>query len=261
MGSSSTSRLIVAMVAVAALAGAFWMLALSPKRKEASELSTQVTQAREALSQHQGEAAQAEEAKRQFPHNYEQLVVLGKAAPGDDDAASLLVQLNRIAEATRVRFQTLSLSAASGETEAPPAAPAPEGSSEGLTATPASLSSPTEVAASTLPLGAAIGPAGLAVMPYDLTFKGDFFHIADFIEGLDSLVKSENEKVDVHGRLITIDGFSLSPDSGAGFPMLEASFTVTTYLTPPSQDGTAGAVPESPTPTAMPASTTTGGTP
>jgi Tfp pilus assembly protein PilO len=260
MGSSSTNRLIVVMVAVAALAGAFWMLALSPKRKEASELSTQVTQAREALSQHQGEAAQAEEAKRQFPHNYEQLVVLGKAAPGDDDAASLLVQLNRIAEATRVRFQTLSLSAASGETEAP-AAPAPEESSEGSTGTPASLPSPTEVAASTLPLGAAIGPAGLAVMPYELTFKGDFFHIADFIEGLDSLVKSENEKVDVHGRLITIDGFSLSPDSGAGFPMLEASFTVTTYLTPPSPDGAVGAVPESPTPTAMPASTTTGGTP
>lgn len=258
MGSSSTNRLIVVMVAVAALAGAFWMLALSPKRKEVSELSAQVSQAQEALSQHQSEAAQAEEAKRQFPHNYEQLVVLGKAAPGDDDAASLLVQLNRIAEATKVRFQTLSLNAASGETEAPPAAPAPEESSAG---TPASLPSPTEVAASTLPLGAAIGPAGLAVMPYELTFKGDFFHIADFIKGLDSLVKSENENVNVHGRLITIDGFSLSPDSGVGFPMLEASFSVTTYLTPPSQGVTAGATPESPVPTATPASTTTGGTP
>jgi hypothetical protein len=121
--------------------------------------------------------------------------------------------------------------------------------------------SPTEVAASTLPLGAAIGPAGLAVMPYELTFSGDFFHIADFIEGLDALVKSENEKVDVRGRLITINGFSLAP-SQAGFPDLEASFTVTTYLTPPSEGVTAGATPEAPVPaTSTPAATTTGGTP
>lgn len=256
MGSSSTNRLIIAMVAITALAGAFWMLALSPKRKEASELSTQVSQAREALSQHQGEAARAEEAQRQFPRNYEQLVVLGKAVPGDDEAASLLVQMNQIAEASHVRFQTLSLNAASGEPEAAPAAPAPETEGAGSVAPV----SPTEIAASTLPLGAAIGPAGLAVMPYELTISGDFFRIADFIHGLDSLVKSENEKIDVHGRLITVDGFSLAP-SQAGFPELEASFTVTTYLTPPSQGVTAGATPEAPVPTATPASTTTGGVP
>jgi Tfp pilus assembly protein PilO len=259
MGSGSTNRLIVAMVAVAAVAGAFWMLVLSPKRKEASELSDQVSQTREALGQHQSEAAQAEEAKRQFPHNYEQLVVLGKAVPGDDDVPSLLVQLNLIATASDVRFQTFTLKSASGgESAPPPAAPAPGESGSG---TPASTPiSPTEVAASTLPLGAAIGPAGLAVMPYELTFTGDFFHIADFIKGLDALVKSENEKVDVHGRLITINGFSLSPSQG-GFPELEASFSVTTYLTPPSQGTTAGATPESPVPAATPAATTTGGTP
>jgi Tfp pilus assembly protein PilO len=255
MGSGSTNRLIIVMLAVAALAGAFWMLALSPKRKEASELSTQVSQAHEALSQHQSEAAQAEEAERQFPRNYEQLVVLAKAVPGDDDAASLLVQLNRIAEASDVRFQTLSLNG-SGESEAGSGLPAPAPEEAG-----AAPASPTEVAASTLPLGAAIGPAGLAVMPYELTFSGDFFHIADFIQGLDSLVKTENEKVDVYGRLITIDGFSLAA-SQSGFPELEATFTVTTYLTPPSQGVTAGATPEAPAPaTATPAATTTGGTP
>jgi Tfp pilus assembly protein PilO len=254
MGSGATNRLIIVMLAVAALAGAFWMLALSPKRKEASELSTQVSQAREALSQHQSEATLAEEARREFPRNYEQLVVLAKAVPGDDDAASLLVQLNRISEASEVRFQTLSLSAASGAAEAPPATSSPEAGGDAPV-------SPTEVAASTLPLGAAIGPAGLAVMPYELTFRGDFFHIADFIQGLDSLVKTENEKVDVSGRLITIDGFSLAP-SGTGFGELAASFTVTTYLTPPSQGVTAGATPEAPAPaTATPAATTTGGTP
>lgn len=253
MGSTSTKRLGIAMVAIAALAGAFWMLALSPKREEASELSAQVSQAREALYQHQGEAAQAEAAQRQFPHNYEQLVVLGKAVPGDDDAASLLVQLNQIAAESKVRFQTLSLSG-SGESESAATAPAPEESpAEGA-------ASPTEVAASLLPLGASIGPADLAVMPYELTFTGSFFHIADFIEGLDALVKTENAKVDVHGRLLTVSSFSLAPGQG-GFPELEASFEVTTYLTPPSQGLTAGATAEAPVPGATPASATTGGAP
>lgn len=252
MGSASTKKLVIAVVAIAVLAGAFWMLALSPKRKEASELSTQVSQAREALYQHQGEAAQAEAAQRQFPHNYEQLVVLGKAVPGDDDVASLLVQLNRIAAESKVRFQALSLNGAGGA-ESAEAAPAPESSAGGAT-------SPTEVAASLLPLGASIGPADLAVMPYELHFAGSFFHIADFIEGLDSLVKTENAKVDVHGRLLTVNSFSLSPGPG-GFPELEASFEMTTYLTPPSQGVTAGATAEAPAPGATPVSTTTGGAP
>ena len=37
---------------------------------------------------------------------------------------------------------------------------------------------PTEAAASLMPLGASIGPAGLAVMPYNLIFNGTFFQIA-----------------------------------------------------------------------------------
>jgi hypothetical protein len=95
-------------------------------------------------------------------------------------------------------------------------------------------------------------------MPYTLTFDGEFFEIADFIKGLDALVKTTNEKVAVDGRLITIDSFSLSPDPAGGFPALQASFTVTTYLTPPDQGVTAGATPASPA-GAAPVATTTGG--
>ncbi len=250
--SSANNKLILAMIAVAVLAGAFWMLVLSPKRQEASELSTQVSQARESLSQHRVEVATAVQARREFPVAYQQLVVLGKAVPGDDDTPSLLVQVSRIAENAKVRFQAINLSSTGSGEEPPPAAPVEAG---------AAPVPPTEVAASTLPLGATIGPAGFAVMPYELTFTGDFFHIADFIHGLDSLVKTQNAKVDVYGRLITIDSFSLAADSEGGFPMLEAHFTITTYLTPPSEEGvTAGATPEAPA-TATPASTTTGGTP
>ena len=266
---TSTNRVVVAALAVVVLAIAFWMLLLGPRRDEASKLGAQVEEVTASLAQHRAEAAEAVEARGEFAADYQHLVVLGQAVPGDDDTASLLVQLNSVAEKAGVSFRTLTLDAAEGGAAPAPApeTPAPEApSAEGVApeasaGTPASLTSPTEVAASTLPLGAAIGTAGLGVMPYTLTFDGQFFQIADFIKGLDSLVKTQNAQVSVDGRLITINGFSLAPGS-SGFPALEATFSVTTYLTPPTQGVTAGATPAAPAPaTAAPAATTTGGTP
>jgi Tfp pilus assembly protein PilO len=249
---SSSNRLIVAMLAIAVLAAAFWMLLLSPKREEASELGKQVDKLEASLASHEAEVDEALQARAEFPSNYQQLVVLGKAVPADDDTASLLVQLNRIAGSADVDFRNLQLVAASGEAAAAPPAEV-TGSTEGS-------ASPTEVAASTLPLGAAIGPAGLAVMPYELTFEGDFFTIADFIKGLDSLVRTENEKVAVNGRLFTVNGFSLEAAGNKPFPALTANFSVTTYLTPPSEGITGGATPAAPD-EAVPASAPIGGTP
>jgi Tfp pilus assembly protein PilO len=246
----TTNLLIGAMLLIAAGAAAFWILALSPKRDEASKLDAHVQQLESSLAQHQSEIAVAEEARREFPVDYERLVVLGKAVPPSDETPSLLVQVTRISKDAGVRFQSLKLE--SGEEEAAPVA------------TPGSETvSATEAAASLMPLGATVGPAGLAVMPYSLTFTGSFFSIADFIGGLDSLVKTNNEEVGVNGRLVTVNGFSLSEDSEAKFPALQASFSVTTYLTPPDEGTTAGASPEglAEPVTSVPAATTTGGAP
>jgi Tfp pilus assembly protein PilO len=252
---TSTHRLIIAVLLVIGLGIAFWMLALGPKRDEASKLSTQIEEVESSLASHRSEISEATEARDEFPVAYRQLVVLGKAVPADDDTASLLVQLNGIAGNAGVRFQDLVL--AEGESEP---APAPEpGAGAPTSSQPVSA---TEVAASTLPLGATIGPAGLAVMPYSLTFEGDFFGIADFIHGLDSLVEPKKSSVAVSGRLITIDGFSLSADQTKPFPALKGSFLVTTYLTPPAETPTGGATPAGPEPvTVAPASTTIGATP
>lgn len=253
---SSTNRVIVAMLAVAALAIAFWMLLLSPKRSEVTKLDGDVATQEESLALHRSEAQQGLAAERDFPAQYQQLVVLGKAAPADSETASLLVQMNRIAKHAGVSFQTFVLLPGEGaEAEAPAEVPPPEGGE------PASYPSPTEVAASTLPLGASIGPAGLAAMPYTLEFKGNFFQLADFIHGLDSLVETKNAEVDVTGRLVTINSFNLTGDSNVGFPQLEASFSVTTYLVPPALGVTGGATPTSPEPSAAPVATTTGGSP
>lgn len=249
---SSTNKLVVAILAVVALAVVFWVGAIGPKRDEASKLDAQVAQVKGSLAQHRAEITTAEEARKEFPTEYQRLVVLGKAVPGGDETASLLVQMNQIGVGAGGTFRNIQLTAAGSEGEA--AAAPPTTSGEG---TPTSA---TEVAASLLPLGATIGPAGLAVMPYDVTFDGDFFQIADFIYGLDSLVKTKNSEVKVDGRLVTIDGFSLQAAPDEGFPALQASFALTTYLTPPTSEGSAGsAPPESASPEeATPASTTIG---
>lgn len=243
-----TNLLVIAMLVVAALAAAFWMMLLSPKREEAQKLSGQIETAEASLAQHRSEAAAASAAKRSFPRDYARLVVLGKAVPSGDETASLLVQLNHLANKAGASFETLTLEGGSEE------APA-EGAG-------AAAASPTEAEASLLPLGASIGPAGLAVMPYSLTFEGDFFRIASFVEKLDGLVKTTNREVAVKGRLITVSSFSLTPAEGedAG-SRLKASFTVTTYLTPPGQGLTAGASPGGPEEVTTLTSSTTGTTP
>jgi Tfp pilus assembly protein PilO len=250
---TSNNRAIVGIVVVAALALAFWMLVLSPKRDELKKLDAQAADLTTSLAQHEAEVADAEMARDEFPAEYQRLVILGKAVPGDDDIASLLVQMNHISDRAGGTFHNIKLSAAGTAPEA--AAPAPA-SAEGEPA------SATEVAASLLPLGASIGPAGLAVMPYEVTFDGKFFEIADFIKGLDSLVKTNAAGVNVDGRLVTVDSFTLEADPDKGFPDLEASFSLTTYLTPPSEGTTAGATPGAPAPVAAaPVATTTGGAP
>lgn len=259
---SSVNRIIVAMLVAAALAVGFWMLLLSPKREEVAKLDKTVASLRQSLAMHRQQVQEALLARKEFPADYGQLVVLGKAVPADDDTASLFVQINRIAKQAKVSFDEIKLNS-SGE-EAPAAVPAPEAEAPPTnspgSATP--IAAPTEAVAATLPLGATIGPAGLAVMPYSLKFSGDFFRVADFIHGLDKLIKTTNSQVSVDGRLITVDGFALGAKQGMTFPHLEANFAVTTYLTPESQGVTAGATPAAPSSSlGTPAAAITGGAP
>jgi Tfp pilus assembly protein PilO len=247
---SSSSRVIVAMLLVAVLAGAFWIMVLSPKREEASNLSTEAEQLRGTLVTAEAEAAAATAARKEFPSDYRKLVVIGKAVPGDDEISSLLVELNRVAEDAGAQFQSIQL--ANGSTEAP-ASPAAAAQEAGPTNHVDETIPPTEAAAALMPLGSSIGPAGLAVMPYDLTFSGSFFNIADFIHGIDSMVlTTPSGKTRVDGRLVTLDSFVLTPEEGeaegkgSAGSSLNAHFSVTTYLAPPSQGVTAGATEAAP---------------
>jgi hypothetical protein len=246
-GKSGSTQLIVGMLAIAVLGIAFWMLLLSPKREEASELGTKIESVESSLTQHEAEVAEGERAREEFPVAYQRLVVLGKAVPANDDIASLLVQINRLARGADSSFRNITLSS-SGGSEAPEAT--------------GPAASPTEAEASLLPLGAEIGPAGLGVMAYEVELDGSFFEIADFLKNLDGLVKTKAGNVTVDGRLLTINSFALEGDQELGFPALEGTLSLTTYLTPPDQGITGGATPSAPPATsAAPASATIGETP
>jgi Tfp pilus assembly protein PilO len=242
----STNGLIAAMLVIVAGAIGFWVLGVSPKREEAAKLDKQAATLESELATHEEEILRGEESRREFPVDYEKLVVLGKAVPGGDDTASLLVQIDRIAERNKLEFRQIELESEGEESAA----------STSVTGVP-----PTEASAALMPLGATIGAAGLGVMPYSMTFHGNFFTLADFIEEVDALVKTENEDVLVDGRLITLDGFALEADEEKGFPALQGNFAITTYLAPPGQEAPAPSAEAPETAEGTPASASIGAAP
>lgn len=291
----ASERAIVFGVVLAALAIGFYVLVLGPQRDKASELSKQVDDLHASISREQQVADFAEQARREFPRYYGRLVVLGKAVPEQADTASMLVQLNSISNRSQVAFQGISLSqgsdsagtgtsSSSSPTTTPPTsstaptaptAPAATGTSGAAPSTTASGTSgsaapvsatpapATEASAATLPIGAVVGPGGLPTLPYDLTFRGTFFDISNFIGGIDGLVTPQDggTQVSSDGRLFTVNGFALNGGAPGSSPKLDANFLVTTYVTPEEQGLTAGATPSGPaapsapgTPQAQPAS-------
>jgi Tfp pilus assembly protein PilO len=284
--------ILVSLVCVALIAG-FYVLAIGPKRNEAASLKSDIDQLHATLAQAQQSVATGEAAQKSFGSDYRKLVVLGKAVPTDGDQASLLIQLQRLADRSGVGFQSIDLSdsSASSSAAAPapttpapttpaPATPAPSGSTaststptSSTTSTSSTSTAPaaaptataTEATAAVLPIGASIGPAGLPVMPYELKFTGGFFQIADFMQKVDGMVHLRHGSVSVDGRLLTVDGFTLASQltdpaatgAAGASDTLTADLSVTTYLTPADQGITAGASPAGPAP---PTTTTAAGT-
>jgi Tfp pilus assembly protein PilO len=287
-----SDKAIVFGVLVFVFAIGFYLLMLSPQRQKASELNDQISQLHASISEQESVASYAEQARKDFPRYYGRLVVLGKAVPQQADTASMLVQLNSISDRSHVDFRSIVLggdaasagtgtsSSAAASTPAPPssgstasaapAAPATStapaaspssgapsaGTTSGATATatadPAQAVPATESSAASLPIGATVGTAGLATLPYTLKFTGGFFDIANFIGGVDNLVQPTDggTRVSPDGRLFTIDGFALNGGAPGSSPTLKASFSVTTYATPADEGLTLGASPSAPAPAA-----------
>lgn len=264
----ASDRGIIVGVLIVVLAVLFYMTVLGPKRNQASELGTQIDSLNSSISQQEQVASFGEQARKNFPRYYGRLVLMGKAVPEEADTSSMLVQLSSTSSRSNLELRGLTLSqGATGDgtstaspapssTSAPAATPsttATTGASGAAAPTSAPASAPvpaTETAAATQPLGAVVGAGGLPTMPYDVTYIGGYFDVANFVGRLDSLVKpnGSGEQIAANGRLFTVDGFTMSIGP-AGPSHLDAKFMVTTYVTPPDQGLTAGASPTGPAPT------------
>ncbi|HEY6758875.1 MAG TPA: type II secretion system protein GspM [Baekduia sp.] len=252
---TARDRTVLIVVALVGLCAAFWFLAISPKRKDASDLSAQLTQAQARLDTAQASASSAAAAKAKYASDYSTVARLGKAVPVDDDMPSLVYQLQQTAASNHVRFSSIKMTGSAAPAAATPTgAAAAVASATGTTATPSGTATPATVTAA-LPPGATVGPAGFPTMPFSFDFSGSFSNMQRFLRALDNLTAVSANGISVKGRLLTTDGVSFQAGPG-GFPDVDASVVVTSYLLPSDEGLTGNATP----PTGAATSTTTGST-
>ena len=216
------NSMLLAVVAVAAVAGAYWFMLLAPKRELATSLSSQI-----ALKETELQTAQAEEAKNlraraSYRSNYATVARLGKAVPGDDDVRSLMVQIDGAAGTSHVDFRSISVG----------------GGASGAPATPAAAGAVTG------PPGTTAGTGGFSTMPFSLGFRGSYHNLGSFFQRLDRFVTVNDRGIDVTGRLVVLNGITLVPDGE--FPNIKAQIDATTYLVPTTEGLLAGATPTGP---------------
>ena len=107
---TARDRIVIVIVLAVGAIVAGWFFVVSPKRSQASNLSTQVSSEQAQLSSAQNLVAAGTSARRAFAGQYAQLARLGEAVPPDDDVPSLIVQVQAAAQESHVSFKGLQLS-------------------------------------------------------------------------------------------------------------------------------------------------------
>jgi hypothetical protein len=254
-------KILIALIPLVVI-GAYWFLLLAPKREEAAKVREELTQAEGVRDTAQQQASQLAGAKRSFDADYATVIRLGKSIPTSVDMPSLLVQLDRAARGTGIKFSdvktgdrstaaTTTGTAPGGATgpTAPGAAPAQSGpgqAAQSASGAVASANGQNAAAAGAADPAAAAGTSapGLETVPLDFQFEGSFFNLADFFHRMKRFVRVANGKIVIRGRLLTINSFTF--DTSAGFPNIKAEVNATVYLAPKAQGVDAGASPQGP---------------
>ncbi len=222
---TSTNKILIAVVATVVALGAFWQLALAPKREEAAKLGKAVAAKQAEVANAKTTLTAYRSARTSYSGNYATVVRLGKAVPEQDDVRSLMVQLDSAAGGAGVDFRTIQV---------------------GANASTSTASAPPVAGAEPLPPGTvAVGTAGFAAMPFSFSFKGGFDNLSQFFTRLERFVTMRNERMQVTGRLLRLESIDLKVDPD-GFPNIRAQIGASSYLVPATQGLTAGATPQGP---------------
>ena len=237
-------RILLTVVALAAVLGGFWFGVLKPKRAEVQALDQQLVQQQTRLTEAQTAIAAGEQARKTFGEDYAAVAKLGKAVPVDEQMPSLVYQLQNAASTSGVDFRVLKRRPVTATPVAPVAA------SAGANGAPATngTAAPTQAAAAVAPPGTQIGPAGFPTMPFTFKFEGEFFRMERMLSQIERFTETFGleSQIKTNGRLVTVDGFSIGGSKLRGFPYVSASVTATAYVLPPGEDAFAGATPAGP---------------
>lgn len=265
-------KILLALIPLVVI-GAYWFLLLAPKREESTKIRDALSQAEGVRDTAQQKASSLAGAKRSFSADYATVIRLGKSIPTSVDMPSLLVQLDRAARGTGIKFTEVKAGSRAATAPAPAAAAGTPGGGSGGPAAPGAApaqSAPGQAAQSAgnavtsangstsgadATGGTAAGATGAPVLesvPLDFQFRGSFFDLADFFHRMKRFVRVANNRIVIRGRLMTIDSFSF--DSTEGFPQIKAQVSATVYLAPKAQGIDGGASSQGPAAAAQPAS-------
>jgi hypothetical protein len=230
-----TTRDRLALIGVSSLAllAVVWLLLVAPERKQAAKLATQVSQANTQLAAAESDANGARDAHSRYAAAYASVVSLGKAVPPSEEVPSLIYQLAQASNQKHVEFSSITNS----------------GASAGASSSSASASSATPAAAAS---------AAFTQMPFTFVFNGSFADLYHLFQQLNAAtVRTASGGLEVSGRLLTLQGVKLEPQSGKeGTGELTGTITATAYVLPAGV-GLTGA--SSSTPAASGASTSSSG--
>ena len=194
-------RVVLAVVAVVAVLGAYYLLALKPERQKASALQSQITTQQQALAAAQQSYNVGRAARASLNSDGAEWAALKVAVPEQSDIPGLLRTLEKNAKSVKVSMQAISLSG-SGTSSPAPSTPAPATSATGTTA----------AAATATPV------------PIQLTFAGGYVALNRLVRKLGGLVRVAGGKVHATGPLLNINTVALT-----GTKSLTGQLTATIY--------------------------------
>jgi Tfp pilus assembly protein PilO len=188
-------RIALGVVLLAALLGAYYVLALKPEQHKAAALATSIAGQRQTIASEQQAYATGRAAKSSLNADEAQWAALRLAVPAQSDIPGLLRTLEKTADSVHVNMQAIALTGSSSS------------------ATPTTVSSTPSSGA-----GMATG------VPVQLTFAGGCTALDKLVKRLNGLVVVSGTKVRATGPLLSISNVSLS-----GAPDLTVQLTATIY--------------------------------
>ncbi len=174
-------RIVLAIVAAAALVGAFYMLALKPERQKASALQTQIATQQQSLASAQQSYNIGRAAQAALKTDGAQWAALKLAVPAQSNIPALLRLLEKSAAADHVAMTSLTLAGSTGASASTASTPA--------TGTAAPSATP---------------------VPIQLNFTGGYVALNKLVSKLTGLVAIAHGSVHATGPLLSINSVTLS---------------------------------------------------